>query len=277
MRRFSAKGRSTLTEPWEECVLYVYDDKVPKRRDANGHLRYPEWDGGEAKGTLSLGFGHTDAAGSPKIVQGMRISREEADRILAADLAPCERAVNRALKADVTQHQFDALVDTYFNCPAAAAAAIKLINAGNAQAVPAKLLQYTYSKGEHMDGLTHRRTAEIAWFNTPDGAETPPPPHPDVTFSPKAERNPPPMTMKQSKTGAAAGTVAIGTVAEMAQSANDALAPVIQAKGTLQDLGLFDHLDLLLHSPRVLIGLAIVALCIFIWWDRRQKLVNDHV
>jgi GH24 family phage-related lysozyme (muramidase) len=276
MRRFSPKGRSTLTEPWEECVLYVYDDKVPKRR-IGGHLAYPEWDGGVVKGTLTIGFGHTDAAGLPKIVQGMRISRQEADRVLAADLAPCERAVNRALKADVSQHQFDALVDTYFNCPAAAIEAIKLINAGKAAAVPAKLLQYTYSKGEHMDGLTHRRTAEIAWFNTPDGIETPPAPSPEVVFSPKAERNPPPKPMSQSKTGTAAITVAAGTIAETAQSASDALQPVIAVKGSLQDLGLFDHLDLLLHNPRVLIGIVVVGLCLFIWWDRRHRLVNDHV
>jgi lysozyme len=277
MRRFSAKGRSTLTEPWEECVLYVYDDKVPKRRNAAGHLGYPEWDGGAVKGTLTLGFGHTDAAGAPNIVRGMRISRQQAGEILAADIAPCERAVNRLLKVAVTQHQFDALVDTYFNCPAASVAAIKLINAGNSAAVPAKLLQFTYSKGEHMDGLTHRRTAEIAWFNTPDGLETLPAPAPEAVFSPKAERNPPPMTMASSKTGAAAITVGLGTVAQTVKSASDAMQPVVDAKATLDQLGLFDHLSLLASNPAMLIGVAVVALCGFIWWDRRHKLMNDHV
>jgi GH24 family phage-related lysozyme (muramidase) len=190
MRRFSPKGRSTLTEPWEECVLYVYDDKVPKRR-IGGHLAYPEYDGGEVKGTLTVGFGHTDAAGAPKIVQGLRISREQADHILAADLAPCERAVNRLLKVDVTQHQFDALVDTYFNCPAAAIAAIKLINAGDSRAGAGQALAVHLLQGRaHGRGLVNRRTAEIRFGNTPDDPERP---RPHEAFSPKAERNPAPI------------------------------------------------------------------------------------
>jgi GH24 family phage-related lysozyme (muramidase) len=209
MRRFSREGREKLTEPWEECVLYVYDDKVPKQH-IDGHFRYPEWDGGEPKGTLTVGFGHTNAAGTPKIEQGLRITRDEADRILSNDLAPCERAVSRLLKVEVSGHQYDSLVDTYFDCPKAAAAAIELINAGNPHAVPAKLMQYTFSKGEHMEGLTHRRTAEITWFNTPDDVEAPPALNPDLVFSPKAERNLPPKTMVSSKTGTAAITIGAG-------------------------------------------------------------------
>jgi len=274
MRAFSIKGRSTLTEPWEECVLYVYDDKVPKRRNAAGHLAYPEWDGGAVKGTLTIGFGHTDAAGLPKIERGMRITAEQADEILGKDLAPCERAVDRLLKVEVTQHQFDMLVDTYFNCPTGAVAAIKLFNAGKGDQVPAKLMQYVCSKGERMQGLVNRRTAEIRFGNTPDDPE-----EAEVhdVFSPKAERNPPPSTMVTSKTGTAALTIGAGTLAEAANSANDALQPVIAAKGSLQELGVFDHVALLAHNPAVLLGVLIIGLCVFIWWDRRHRLVNDHV
>ena len=273
MRSFSAKGRAVLTEPWEECVLYVYDDKVPKRH-INGRLAYPEWDGGEVRGTLTVGFGHTDAAGAPKIVQGMRITRAQADEILSNDIRPCERAVNRLLKVEVDQHQFDMLVDTYFNCPVASIAAIRLYNAGNARAVPAKLMQYTFSKGEHMQGLVNRRTAEIRFGNTPDD-----PGEAEVhdIFSPKAERNPPPSTMVTSKTGTAAITIGAGTIAEAANSANEALGPVIEAKGSLEQLGLLDHLEKLAHNPTVWLGAVIIALCVFIWWDRRHKLVDDHV
>lgn len=276
MRQFSPEARDRLTEPWEECVLYVYDDKVPKRR-IDGRLRYPEWDGSEPKGTLTIGFGHTDAAGLPKIEKGLRITREDADQILSDDLAPCVHAVNRLLTVEVTQHQFDGLVDTHFNCPVAAVAAIKLINAGNAQAVPAKLLQYTYSKGEHMEGLTHRRTAEIAWFNTPDDIESPPAPPADLPFCPKAERNPPPKGMLQSKQGTAALTLASGAIATAARSANEALEPIKQVKGSLAELGVFEHMSLLAHNPTVLACAVAFGLCAFIWFDRYNKLVNDHV
>jgi hypothetical protein len=88
----------------------------------------------------------------------------------------------------VTQHQFDALADAYFNCPAPAVAAIKLINAGQADKVPAKPLQYICSKGEPMQGHVNRRNAEIAWFNTADHIEPPAAPDPEIVHSPKAPR-----------------------------------------------------------------------------------------
>lgn len=276
MMRMSAEARAKLTEPWEAWVPYPYDDKVAPRR-VGGRLQYVEWKGGEILGTITQGFGHTKAAGGPEIVVGKHWSREEGDQVLSDDMAACERSVNRQLKVKVTQHQFDSICDTNFNCETAATAAIKLINAGNSRAVPSKLMQYTFSRGEHMEGLVHRRAAEIAWFNTPDDLEGPPAPHPDVAFCPKAERNPPPIKMRNSKQGTAALTIAAGTLAEVAKSANDALQPVIDAKGSLDQLGVFDHLGLLANNPALLIGIAVIGLCAFIWWDRRNKLLNDHV
>jgi lysozyme len=279
---FSREARDKLTEPWEECVLYVYDDKVPKSRNAQGKLEYPEWDGGPVRGTLTIFFGHTDAAGAPKIVQGMRGTRAQADEVLSNDLEPCVRHVNELLKVEVTQHVFDGLVDTYFNCPSAAVAAIKLINAGNAKAVPAKLMQYTYSKGEHMEGLDHRRAAEIAWMKTPDDMETPAAPHPDVVFSPKAERNPQPKPTLSSKVVNAGGAIVAGgggSVIATIQAANDAAAPIKEAKQNLADLGILDQLSALAHSPTLMVAVSIciTALGGFVIFDRWQKLRQDHV
>lgn len=271
MREFSDAARDRLLEPWEEFVPYVYDDKVGKV-----HGRYPEWDGGHVRGTLTCGFGHTDAAGAPKIAQGMRVTREEADQILSDDLLPCVRAVNRLLHVPVTQHQFDALVDTYFNCPVAAIAAIKLVNAGNPQAVPAKLLQYVYAKGERMQGLVRRRNAEIAWFHTPDDVEAPAAPHPDAVFSPKAERDPAPKPATQSKTIVAGGSILAASVAEGAQAFNDLLDPIKSAKSSLDDLGVIDLLGLA-HDPRIMLCGLVAALAVFIIWDRHHKLAVDHV
>ena len=84
---------------------------------------------------------------------------------------------------------------------------IRPINAGRIAEVPAKLLQYVYSKGDHMNGLVRRRNAEIAWFHNPDDIESPPAPDPDVVCSPKAERNPPPKGLHASKTATAAGSI----------------------------------------------------------------------
>lgn len=273
MRTFSAKGRSTLTEPWEECVLYVYDDKVPKRR-INGRMQYPEWDGGPVKGTLTIGFGHTDAAGAPKIHQGMRVTAEEADQILSQDLAPVERVVNRALHVDVTQHQFDMIVDATFNCYSLLKPVAALINAGNIKAVPAKMMQYTCSKGEHMQGLVNRRAAEIQFGNMPDDEETA---QAEQFFAPKAEASLPPKTMAQSKTSAAATTIGFAGFAAVVQAVNDALEPIKAFKGSVDELGLVDMIDVASHSQMFWLGIVVVGLAAFVWWDRRHKLVNDHV
>ncbi|MGA7805603.1 lysozyme [Bradyrhizobium sp.] len=275
-RHFSAAARDRLTEPWEEFVGYVYDDKRPKAR-IDGRLQYVEWDGGAVRGTLTIGFGHTDAAGGVRIVQGLRVTREEAGDMLTRDLAPCVAAVNRQLAVDVTQHQFDALVDTWFNCPAAATAAIRLINAGRIEAVAAKLLQYVCAKGERMEGLVRRRNAEIAWFHTPDELDAPPEPDPDVVFSPKAERNPPPKHISESKTAAAAGSIFSFSIAEAAKALNEILDPIKEAKGSLAELGVFDTLAVAIRDPAFLACAAIAALCGFIVWDRRRRLLNDHV
>jgi lysozyme len=273
MRSYSAAARQRLTEPWEEFVPYPYDDKVPKV-----HGRYPEYTFERPpRGTITIGFGHTDAAGNLKITRGMRLTREEAGELEAKDLAPCERAVNRALTVEVTQHQFDGIVDTYFNCPTAALAAIRLINAGRADQVPAKLLQYVHSKGEFMQGLVNRRNAEIAWFNHPDEAAPPPAPDPDIVFSPKGERSPPPKTMRQSKTGTASVSIFASALAYLVKQGNAVLDQAREIQGKLEELGLMEALGALVQRPEILLGAAVLALAVFIWFDRRHKLVNDHV
>jgi hypothetical protein len=143
-----------------------------------------------------------------------------------------------------------------------------------------KLLQYVCSKGERMRGLVNRRNAEIAWFNTPDEFDPADTgvlaPNPDVVFCPKGERNPPPKTMAQSKTGTAALTVGSGAIAGLLKEAHAVLDQVRDVKGELAGLGL-KNLDLLAANPTILICLAMVGMAAFIWFDRRSKLVNDHV
>src|ERR1700747_85813 len=88
---------------WEEFVPFPYDDKVAKQR-IDGKLQYVEWTGGPVKGTITLGYGHTNAAGAPKIGFGMKVTEAEACEILRNDLAPVELAVNRAVNVEITQH-----------------------------------------------------------------------------------------------------------------------------------------------------------------------------
>src|SRR5271166_2020952 len=103
----SDHGRKFI-EGFETCVLYVYDDARPP---INGVYR--EWNGDPVKGTLTIGYGHTDAAKHPlKIVQGLRITKEQADEIEAVDLADCvDKAQLEVSMAGqpINQGQFDAI------------------------------------------------------------------------------------------------------------------------------------------------------------------------
>jgi lysozyme len=277
--RISQKGLD-LIEYWEELVLYVYDDKVPKRR-IGGKLAYPEWDGRPVRGTLTIGYGHTDDAGAPKIMQGMRITETQANAILAADLRKCERVVERLVTAKLTQHQFDCLVSFTFNCAGENNKNIRaiatIINAGDYEGVPARLMRYVYSKGERMQGLVNRRIAEVRLWNTPDD-----PREAEVqdVFSPKAEAAPN-RSIVDSKTATAAGTtVAVG--AEVLKSglehANDVAAPLREAQGNLQQLGIWDQLMAFAVQHQLEIaGAIIVGLGIFIVIDRWRRLQRDHL
>ena len=174
-QQISQLAEDRLTKPWEEFVAYPYDDKVPKRRNAQGKLAYPEWTGGPVRGTITQGFGHTDAAGAPKIVVGAPHWTEEyATQVLANDMRPCCDAVNRLVKVPLGQHlEADTLDDFVFNAGAGTlqkSTLLKKLNAGDYDAVPAELMKFTLSRGEHMEGLVHRRQAEIAMWNMADDA-----------------------------------------------------------------------------------------------------------
>lgn len=69
----------------------------------------------DSVGVLTIGTGHTSAAGPPKVVPGMVITKAENDAILMKDLAPIVKQVNQTVKVPITQNQFDALVSIIFN------------------------------------------------------------------------------------------------------------------------------------------------------------------
>jgi lysozyme len=155
-----------LIKDFESLVLYVYDDLVPMRK-INGKRQYPEWDGSKPKGTLTIGYGHTNAAAFPlKISQGLRITKQKAVEVLSGDLAPCVADVNKLVKVDLTQNQFDALVSFQFNSNRLRTSTLlKKLNKGQVDAVPAELMKFVMSKGKKLRGLVRRRKAEVELWN----------------------------------------------------------------------------------------------------------------
>lgn len=69
----------------------------------------------DSVGVLTIGVGHTSAAGPPKVVEGMTITEEEAFAIFDTDNDYFEKVVIDTVTVDLTDWEFDALVSFVFN------------------------------------------------------------------------------------------------------------------------------------------------------------------
>jgi lysozyme len=124
----------------------------------------------DAVGIWTIGYGHTAMAGSPKPVQGMKISKIVGEQLLKRDLVKYERAVNNAVTVDINQNQFDALVSFCYNVGPGnfrKSSVLSRTNQGRFDEVPARLLLWNKAGGKVLNGLTRRRKAEGILFAIP--------------------------------------------------------------------------------------------------------------
>lgn len=145
---------------WEALFLQSYDDATDRIVPL----------GGVCRGTLTIGLGHTTAAGPPTVTPGMVITRDQAYAILAADLLPVDREIGHYITAPLTQQQRDALGSFQFNtgwishphCSLAAA-----VNGGaRIPTVTDDFCLYDRASGRVLPGLLRRRRAEAAIFSS---------------------------------------------------------------------------------------------------------------
>jgi lysozyme len=215
-------------------------------------------------GEWTIGFGHTSDAGNPHVVPGMKITRGEAEALLARDLKQYEDAVTRLVKVSLTSNQFDALVSFTYNLGAERlenSTLLKKLNAKNYDAVPAELMKWTRADGKVLDGLVKRRRAEAqlwrgmsdAMLNTREARTSP--------ENPKASK-----TIFQSKEGNAAlfasvmgGTELVSQVAQQATGANSAVESFLDLFG----------------NPRAAILVVVIMASLAIWYWRKQRLEEE--
>jgi lysozyme len=157
--RISGEGLG-LIKGFESFVAWPYDDALPMRGGA-----YREWKGGPVIGTLTIGYGHTDAAGRPHVKAGMRLTEDEALDILHTDLAPVQHDVWRFIRVPLAQHEVDALCSFHFNTGGLMGSTLrrKLIVGDRAGAAD-EFLRWTKAQGKVSRGLVRRRKAERAMF-----------------------------------------------------------------------------------------------------------------
>ncbi len=129
----------------------------------------------------TIGFGHTSAAGPPKVERGMKITEAGADAILRQDLAKFERYVLDAVKVPLNQNEFDALVSFTFNLGPGnlrSSTLLRKLNAGDRAGAADEFLKWTRAGGKTLPGLVKRREAERALFRAPMIDPRPPAPKP---------------------------------------------------------------------------------------------------
>lgn len=150
----SSNGRKFI-EGFEGLILQAYDDH-------NDHIVEA---GQNVVGTLTIGYGHTDAAGPPKVFVGQKLTQLEADNTLASDLTAVEIEVSHLVKVPLNQDQYDALVSFQFNTgKLGQSTLLKELNEGNYTAAADQFLVWNHVSGVVVAGLTRRRTAERAMF-----------------------------------------------------------------------------------------------------------------
>ncbi len=122
-------------------------------------------------GVLTIGVGHTGRMAAPAVTPGMRITAEQCDAFLAADLAPVEAAINEAVKVALTQHEFDSCASLAFNIGTGGfrgSSVVRHLNAGDIPGAADAFLMW-----DKPAVLKQRREGERTEFLTPDGADKP--------------------------------------------------------------------------------------------------------
>ena len=118
----------------------------------------------DQRGIWTIGYGHT----GPTVHEGLRITEAEAEILLTSDVVRAAAAVNRLVTAQVTQNQFDALVDFAYNLGCATlmhSTLLRLINAGEFAEAASEFPRWNHSGNRPIPGLLRRRRAEMELFN----------------------------------------------------------------------------------------------------------------
>ena len=108
--------------------------------------------------------------GSTKgVTEGTTWTQEEADQHLLDDLAWVESCVNKAVTAQLTQNEYDALCSLCFNIGCTnfgKSTLVKLLNEGDYDAAAKEFGRWNKQAGKELAGLTRRRDKEAELFES---------------------------------------------------------------------------------------------------------------
>lgn len=116
----------------------------------------------------TIGYGSTKYADGKRVTLADRnITEQEAEELLRTTLKSYENGVNSVVEVELTQNQFDALVDFSYNLGNMAfkeSTLLKYINDNNFYMASGEFKRWVKSKGVVLPGLVKRRKAEMDLF-----------------------------------------------------------------------------------------------------------------
>ena len=111
---------------------------------------------------LTIGYGTTK-----NVVEGMKITQNQAEEMLMKDLEEFEEYVEDLIDVKLDQHQFDALVAWTYNLGPTnlkTSTLRKVLNKGAYDDVPEQMKRWNKAGGQVLKGLVRRRDAEALLF-----------------------------------------------------------------------------------------------------------------
>jgi lysozyme len=116
-------------------------------------------------GVNTIGFGNTYYTNGNKVKLGDKITQDEANKLFLDLLPKYEKTVLDAIKVQLTQNQFDALVSFCWNC-GSSKTLFKMINEkfSEMNIVNWWVSHYIMGGGKELPGLVRRRKAEAVLF-----------------------------------------------------------------------------------------------------------------
>ena len=119
-------------------------------------------------GVPTIGYGSTFYSNGKKVtLKDKLITEQDATNLLTTVVTNFSSEVSKLLKIQVTQNQFDALVDFAYNVGIGnlkSSTLLKKVNAKNFSGAALEFIKWNKRNGKVLPGLTKRRTAEKDLF-----------------------------------------------------------------------------------------------------------------
>ena len=121
-------------------------------------------------GKVTIGYGNTFYADGKPVKMGDRITLKQAEDLLPNIVLKFAQGVDRLVKKELLQCEFDALVSFAYNCGLGNLEKSNLLREvnkkGSALKIETEFLKWNKGGGKVLEGLTRRRKTEALLYNS---------------------------------------------------------------------------------------------------------------